>query len=180
MSNTSIAVFRTDQATKAFDLILREHPQWRIAVNQPKFDYKANVLICHDRQVALVWVTCPAFEASNLYQTLGQILDCWWLEVFFLEHVVWEYNLYQNIQLHHQFIPYPEMWEMTEAKLGDVQQLANIWNVKKQKLDRYLRRWDDSLKPKKAYFWSDRFRYKHPNQGFDFIHALTGLRFPDC
>ncbi len=179
MSNTSIAAFRTDQANQAYDLLLREHSQWRIAVNQPKFDFEANVIICHNRQVALVWVRHPHIEASDLYQKLGHTLACWWIEVFFQEHVVWEYSFYHNTQLHHQFIPMPEMWDMTEAKLGDAQQLADVWKVKKQRLDRYLRRWDAKLKPRKAYFWSDRSRYKHPEQGFDFIHALTGLRFPD-
>lgn len=178
MSNSSIAAFRTDQGSKTLDLLAAMHPQWRIAVNQPRFDGEANAHIIHSSNAAAVWIRHPYAEASAAYRLLAKKWRCWWVEVFFQEHISWEYILYQNEELQQQFIPLPELWKMPDAKLGDSLQLAEVWGVKPQRVARYLRQWDARLKPTKAYFWSDKAKYKQPEQGFDFIYALTGLRFP--
>lgn len=177
MSNTNIAAYRTDQHAELVELLQKERPDWRVSVNASWFDFDANIRVVYNTKAIIVWIH-PAIDASPLYKVAGSHLGCWWVEVFFQEHISWEYILYHGAEFIHQFIPRPEIWGRSDAKLGDVQELAKAWSVDAKRVERYIRRWDEKLKFKKAYFWKDEFRYKQFEQGFDFVRALTGLDFP--
>lgn len=180
MSNAYIAAFRTPGHESLERRLLEICDDGKVTVNSPQLDYEAEAQIQSNTTSALVWIRSRQHDPYQIYTRLGAELQCPWIVVSFLEHIVWEYQMYEGSTLVDEFVPAPEIWDLDEPKLGDAEKLNRIWGVKPERVQRYLRRWDSSLKVERAYFGNDHSCYKSPEQGYDFLHAITGLRFPEC
>lgn len=180
MSSHSIALY-TGYSSAEMDVQLAECSRRHrlVEVREKDSDYTAEGWIFRDGSTVAVWLRKLGEAPWEMYAALGKSLDCPWLHVLFQEKVAWEYALYRGEALLDQFVPAPEMWGRTEPSLGQPDVLAQIWGVKVTRISRYLRHWTPALSRKKAYWWRDRRCYGDFEQGYDFVHALTGLRM-DC
>lgn len=179
MSNTSIAAYPESKGQACVDFIRMHHPQWRVVLNPDKFDPDASVQVLENQMATVVWLTFPQIEDWNLYSGIATFLKCSWLRVLFLEHIVWEYNLYDDQNaLIDRFEPLPRIWEHESGPVGSAEVVAQLWKINPARIKKYLKPWNDRLKKRKAYFCRDEFRYGQFEQGFDFLKAVTGLSFP--
>jgi hypothetical protein len=178
MSNSFVAAYRCGDPEVLVEKLRFHLPTANVVANCPCFDQNADALIIYNGAAILVWIRTLRENPTDVYTKLGADLLCPWLQVSFFEHLVWQYEMYDVVSLIDEFVPAPEIWGLTEPKLGHSELIEQIWGVKATRVKKYFKRWDASLKARKAYFWNDRYCYKRPEQGFDFLFAITGLRFP--
>lgn len=180
MSNSSIAAYPVAGGQRCLEFIRSRHPQWRVVLNAEKFVPDVNAFIVEGLAATLVWVSYPQMEGYELCKGLGTLLKCPWLHLMFQEHVVWEYNLYDEQQkLIDRFEPLPQMWGHDQPQVGDTELLGRLWNINPARLRNYLKPWNDRLRRRKAYLCRDQFRFGQFEQGHDFIKGLTGLQLPE-
>lgn len=173
MSNSSIAAFRAQPVEVVVDHLRQQQPGWRLSIDASRFDGEANIIIVSNAHTVLVWARSLTVNASVIYAGLGARLAGWWIEVFFLEHLSWAYNLHHGCALKHRFLPCPEIWNDPEVHPGDTTELAVAWPIEPGRIQKYLRRWRSAWT-----FWRDRDAHPPPEQGFDFLQSLTGLSIP--
>jgi hypothetical protein len=180
MSNSSIAAYPRAIGQRCVEYIQGQHPEWRVLLNAAKFVHGVNVFIVENEKATLVWMRFPSMEDYGLYKAIAALLPCPWLHVMFQEHVVWEYNLYdERNMLTDRFEPLPSMWGHDRPLMGNAETLAGLWDIKAARIQRYLKPWDKRLRGRKAYLCRDRWRFGQFEQGYDFVEALSGLRLPE-
>ncbi|WP_395753303.1 hypothetical protein [Prosthecobacter sp.] len=182
MSNTSIAVYPAAVGQQCVDYFRSQRPEWSVVLNAEKFVTGVNVFIQENEAATAIWLRFPLSEDWELYSGISNRLKCCWLNVLFQEHIVWEYNLYDEANvLIDRFEPLPGMWGHETGSPGNAEIVARIWKINPAKINRYLKMWTDRLRrrSRKAYFCRDEYGYGQLEQGYDFIKALTGLKFPD-
>lgn len=122
MSSYSIAVFNRD-ITEAFLELKR--PEWLMDVNPKRWALNAEGLLLTKPHASLLIVPISADLREVCGELSRRLNNAPWLEVLFLENVVWHYHLYEGEELVEQFMPAPEIWEC-EAKAVDPAQLARL------------------------------------------------------
>jgi len=179
MSSSSIAAFPMPIGQKCVDFIRSRYPQWEVSLNAASFVPNVNAFVVESQTSTLLWVSFPQDADYELYSGIAAMLNSPWLHLIFQEHVVWEYNLYDE---HHalvdRFEPLPQMWGHNQPRRGDADFLAKLWKIQPARIQNYFKPWSDRLRRRKAYLCRDQFRYGQFEQGYDFIEALTGLHLP--
>jgi len=180
MSNSSIAAYPLAIGQKCVDFIRFSHPQWVVSFNADRFVADVNAFVVEGQASTLLWVRFPQDTDYDLYSGIAAMFNCPWLHLMFQEHVVWEYNFYDEQQaLVGRFEPLPQMWGHDQPRMGDAELLAKLWKIQPARIQNYFKPWSDRLRGRKAYLCRDQFRYGQFEQGYDFIEALTGLNLPE-
>lgn len=157
---------------------------WRRAKTKPREDLRT----AHAGEVHTVYLPYLSGAGYLLCRLVGAALDVPWIETRIQEGSLWDYSLYSGAKHVDQFSTLPEYWEeyaeqAAEKDLGNPDLLARLWNVSKERVERYIRHWgmeprDDGLfdtKLKGKAYDSDVDEYGSIYQMFDFLRALGGV-----
>lgn len=138
------------------------------------------------------WISSISVDApcADVMAAVARNLGGPELVVFFQEKSFWEFALYVDQALVIKFSTAPAQWGDVEssAYFGTPQDLADIWEVPVERIERYMvdwgltERWIEEyqvtspvylMEGQKAYH-EDEYEYGQLYQGFDFIRALGG------
>lgn len=146
MSNTSIAMYPGKRGMRCAEHLQGLRPEWRVVLNPLKHDADANVLVMENEQATAVWLSFPQHEDYQTYQHLAAVFGCFWMQVMFQEHLVWEYLLYDAAgKVIDSFQPLPQIWGKESGPTGDAEMVARLWQIPPAKIQRYLKPWTTRL-----------------------------------
>jgi hypothetical protein len=157
---------------------------WLRSKTKPDEDLRTT----HAGRVHTVYLPYLSGADYLICRLVGASLDVPWIETRIQEGSLWDYSLYSGPKHVDQFSTLPEYWEendeqAAEKDLGDPGLLARLWDVPKERIERYLRHWglepldDERYETKlrgKAYD-SDKNEYGSIHQMFDFLSALGAV-----
>jgi hypothetical protein len=175
MSNHSIATYRDADYSNLLEIVRDFATLHHLGEIGKAYLGSCRAIVANKNRNTVVWIRKLGPEPNHLYQAVGSQLGCHWINVIFLEKVVWQYLSYRGSELLDQYEPKPELWGETELKLGNAKLLSEIWGVKCSRIACYLRPWRSPWIGKRAYWWRDRSRTGQFEQGYDFLRALTGI-----
>jgi hypothetical protein len=143
--------------------------------------------LSHDGDVHTIAIPYVYGADSLFCAALGKQLNVPWIELRIQEGALWDYSLFAAEAHLHTFSTCPEYWDDDEAwqatQRGSVSELAGIWQIPAERIDRYIRPWgvvrnedgdivDFALKGK-AYP-TDESGYRSIWQSLDFLKAIGG------
>lgn len=129
-----------------------------------------------------VQVFCPEKPDNWLLEELSKKLDIPIFQFHIHDGDFWMYHLFVSGELKDKYNPIPDYWErMSEKETkeweGNVELLASIFNIKRSKINPYLKYWKDIKNNVKA-FSTDEFPIKSEWSMVDFQRKF-GIEYPN-
>lgn len=156
--------------------------------NLAKTDPYEHLWTTHAANIHTVFLPYLSGADYLICRLVGAALGVPWIETRIQEGALWDYSLYEGANDVDEFSTLPEYWEDDEQAaekkdLGNPDLLARLWNVPKERVERYVRHWgmeplDDGVfdtKLKGKAYDSDKHGYGSIYQMFDFLSALGAV-----
>ncbi|HWB08753.1 MAG TPA: hypothetical protein VG826_06000 [Pirellulales bacterium] len=154
---------------------------WECRRTRPEEDLR----LTHQENVHTVFLPYLNGADHLLCRLVAGRLDVPWIETRIQEGAFWDYSLYSGLDNVDNFSCLPEYWgpgdtTAMDAQRGRPQLLADVWQVPRGRIERYLQRWNwesvfggstEQASTEKAYD-SDSDGYGSIYQMFDFLSAL--------